>query len=311
MFSSDESMDVSPLSRTISPKPTILVIGMHRSGTSAVAQLISRMGAYAGEPESLVPADEYVNPTGFWERVDVVIEQDRFLKEIGFAWGTIANFHPDRIAPEKRRVLAASLKNIVDGMVSGQSPLVIKDPRLCLLLPIWHDFLGNAVHTVIVRDPRKIAASLMTTFPSSFTTDFLVALWQKYLQIALASLVGKQVLFVSYENLLADISVEHLRLWQGLNSLGAGLSTHELDQVGVLDRSLDRSEPSRFARLDQDQELLFAWLLTQCAAPGPVEVKDVPVIAQPDEILGELERVRRACLNNGWQMALNRSSVSA
>jgi hypothetical protein len=285
---------------------TILVVGMHRSGTSLLAHIVNLMGAFVGTSAELVPAHPSINPTGFWERVDVVGEHDHFLQQNGFGWATVANFDVDRIAEERKRELVSSLHDIVAGMAHGTMPLVIKDPRLCLFLPVWQGLVAAPVHVFVVRDPRKVAASLMASYPDSFTTDFLVALWQKYVQAALAALHGQRVLFVAYTNLLDDAPAQQQRLQHGLQELGAsGLSCLSAERLRVeVNARLDRSEPSPHAHLSAEQQRLFDWLALQCEAEGPVEVADVPAIPSPDAVLVELEKVRRACMRSGWKMAV-------
>ena len=59
----------------------IVVLGMHRSGTSAVTQLIHQMGAYFGRIEyEMPPSGE--NPKGFWERTDVMEINNDIFKEM-------------------------------------------------------------------------------------------------------------------------------------------------------------------------------------------------------------------------------------
>ncbi len=304
----------SPRMGAAPPQPnTIFVVGMHRSGTSVLAHVINLMGAFVGGKRELIPPHPSVNPTGFWERADIVSEHDRLLRNNGFAWGTVANFSLDRIGRDQRAEFIDRLRVIVGGMAKSGPALVIKDPRLCLMLPLWHEFVGAPIHVVSVRDPRKIAASLMAAFPDSFTTDFLLALWQKYMQSALAALAGKRALFVSYARLLEEPEAELRRLWRGLGELGAdGLSGFDLGLLrSALDAGLDRSEPSPRSRPDEDQRQLFSWLERRCETAGPVEVRDMPDISPPDTILHELEGVRRACMRNGWNMAVKDGAKNA
>jgi len=302
------TMDPTILEPPQADPKIIFVLGMHRSGTSVLAHTINLMGAHVGDDSELLPAHSDVNPTGYWERADIVAEHDRFLQANGFAWATVANFAIERIEENWRHNLAAELQSIVRRIAHPDSSLVIKDPRLCLMLPVWQEFVAAPAHVVVVRDPRKIAASLMAAFPNSFTTDFLLALWQKYMQSALSALAGKRVLFVSYARMLENWEEEHHRLWCGLNELGvAGLSNFDTDKLSsVLDSRLDRSEPSPHARMDDDQQWLFHWLEQRCEAEGPVEVVDVPEVSSPDSILLELEKVRLTCMHNGWVMAANK-----
>lgn len=295
----------------LSEPQTILVVGMHRSGTSVVARAIHAMGAFVGDEREIMLPNADINPTGYWERPDIVIEHERFLQKSGFAWGTLANFDLDQVDAGKRRDLAATLRGIVGRMGQSAAPLLIKDPRLCLVLPIWHEVAAASAHVIVVRDPRKIATSLMAAFPDSFTTDFVLALWQKYMQAALAPLVGKRVLFVSYARLLGDPAGELQRLWRGLRTLGIdGLSAFDAERLrATVDGGLDRSEPSPHARMDEDRQRLSDWLDRQCLAAGPVEVADVPASAPPDGVLRELERVRGACMRNGWNLAMQNKAM--
>lgn len=307
-------MDYSAASTSFSPdSKIILVLGMHRSGTSVLAHAINLMGAFVGEEGDLVPAHPSNNPTGYWERIDVVVEHDCFLKDSGCGWATVGNFSLENVAENRRRYLVQNLRSIVGTMRRHDSTLVIKDPRLCLTLPVWHEFTTTPAHVVIVRDPRKIAASLMAAFPESFTTDFLLALWQKYLQCALAALAGKRALFVSYARLLEEPEAEQRRLWLGLNAQGcAGLPHFDARRLrSVFDGRLDRSAPSGHARLSEDQQCLYAWLLDRCASEGVVEVADIPTIECPDSALLELESVRRSCMRGGWNMAVQNGATAA
>ncbi len=291
----------------------ILVVGMHRSGTSVLAHAISLMGAFVGEERELVPPHPSINPTGFWERTDVIAEHDRFLKDSGCSWATIANFSLEKVAESRRHNLAGNLRSIVGTMRRHDSTLAIKDPRLCLTLPVWHEFVAAPAHVVIVRDPRKIAASLMAAFPESFTTDFLLALWQKYLRCALAALAGKRALFVSYARLLEEPEAEQRRLWLGLNAQGcARLPRFDARRLrSVIDGRFDRSAPSGHARLSDDQQRLYAWLLDRCESEGVVEIADIPTIECPDSALLELESVRRSCMRGGWNMAVQNGATAS
>ena len=63
----------------------ILVVGMHRSGTSAVARLLNMMGAYFGPEDVDIGAGEE-NPKGFWERREVRKLCDDLLHSAGADW---------------------------------------------------------------------------------------------------------------------------------------------------------------------------------------------------------------------------------
>lgn len=72
------------VSRGVAPPP-ILVIGMHRSGTSATTGLLAHLGVNLGAPERLQPGDVH-NPEGYHELQDAVALNDGLLDWCGSAW---------------------------------------------------------------------------------------------------------------------------------------------------------------------------------------------------------------------------------
>ena len=65
----------------------VAILGMHRSGTSAVAGFLAKAGFFAGEEDDLLPAAED-NPKGFFERADVNALNDDLLANGSVATGT-------------------------------------------------------------------------------------------------------------------------------------------------------------------------------------------------------------------------------
>jgi hypothetical protein len=63
----------------------ILVLGMHRSGTSVLARLLNMIGLYFS-PEGVSTGANQENPKGFWERRDVRQANDRLLHAAGADW---------------------------------------------------------------------------------------------------------------------------------------------------------------------------------------------------------------------------------
>ena len=79
----------------------LIVLGMHRSGTSSVTRLLNLAGAYFG-PEGSATDPNEENPKGFWERRDIRRVCDALLLGGGFDWWRIADFDVNRI-PESVR----------------------------------------------------------------------------------------------------------------------------------------------------------------------------------------------------------------
>lgn len=295
-------------------RQTILLLGMHRSGTSVLAHLINVMGAHIGDGDELIPAHPTYNPTGFFERTDLVNTHERFLQKHGCEWNRIGRFDLDGVDPQSISELRQQLQGTCDNIDSHGRPFLAKDPRICLLLPIWHDMIAAPFHVFAVRDPRRIADSMLRSFPGMFTTHFLLAMWQKYISSALRSLYGRAVLFVSYEQMMEEPIGSVARLLRGMRKLGVhGLRDIAQTEIrALLDCNLNRSGVPQHAILSKAQTDLHNWMLHQCDALDAVTVEHVPEFDVPaDAVLIELERVREEYVRLGYLMATKRQGAGA
>ena len=272
-------------------RQTILLVGMHRSGTSMLTRMISLMGAHVGDPSELVPPSNR-NPTGYWERRDLGAVHEGFLNENGFGWSKVGGFDWSRIAPASIAQCRARLAETLARVDTSGRPLAVKDPRLCLLLPIWQHVIGAPFYVVVVRDPRHVAASILAAYQRAFTTHFVLALWQKYLSVALQAIQGARVLFVSYERMLEDPQRENARLATGLSQMGVQrlrpLDSTELDCL--VKKDLNHSCASTVVEILPSQSRLYEWLLLQSLQETPVTVSGVPDIEPADPGLIEFQQ---------------------
>ena len=138
----------------------LIVLGMHRSGTSAVTGTLRLCGAWVGEEAELTGAG-FENPRGFWERRDTRNVCDRLLHSAGADWWKIARFEPEAIP---HAILAEERKKftkIVSSLNEHRS-WALKEPRLCLLLPVLRDCVSNPICIHVFRNPLEVARSLQT-----------------------------------------------------------------------------------------------------------------------------------------------------
>ena len=59
----------------------VYVLGMHRSGTSALARVIDLLGVPVADDGLLAPSED--NPAGYWEPLDLVLFNQVLLRELG------------------------------------------------------------------------------------------------------------------------------------------------------------------------------------------------------------------------------------
>ncbi len=281
-----------PASMVASKTHGILVFGMHRSGTSVVARLLNLMGAYLGESAELLPAHERDNPTGYWERTDLVIAHDEFLKSAGFSWDHVAYLDPASIRNADIPAFRSVIRGVVQRLERQDRPWLVKDPRLNLLAPFWLQAAPDAACVVVVRDPRDVVASLRESHRGVYTSRFLLDLWEKYFRTLFASLEGRSVLFVSYQNVLDDASAACHRIASAFDKLGVeGLHVPDDQALAAFVNPNRAPTPAgEHVQLSSSQAALFEWLSAQAAHGGSVAVRDFPRGDAPDAELLEFQR---------------------
>src|SRR5687767_13745291 len=189
-----------PAESIMAERRQIIVLGMHRSGTSAVTALLRASGAYVGTDEELTsPNDE--NPHGFFERRDVREICDGLLLESGADWWKVGDFRPAAVGTAPMELHAARFREIVAGL-DRRGTWALKEPRLCLLLPLLAPFLRDPAVVFVVRNPLESARSLLRR--NGFPTHVGLALWDAYNVAALENSAGLPRIFVNYHDLIAD-----------------------------------------------------------------------------------------------------------
>jgi hypothetical protein len=139
----------------------LLVLGMHRSGTSSMAGAMVRLGGSA--PLNLMPpADD--NPTGFWESTVLATLNDQILAAGGSHWEDWRQFDPTRIDATAALALKRQAKLALAGEFGDATFAVVKDPRMCRLMPFWSSVFREAnwsIRPVLqLRSPLEVALSL-------------------------------------------------------------------------------------------------------------------------------------------------------
>jgi hypothetical protein len=226
----------------------IAVIGMHRSGTSLVAQLLAAMGAYAGKPDDLTPPDVF-NPRGYWELRDALTLDEEILGAAGANWREPAEADLTRLTEEQRRRFVARASEIAEHL-DAHGTWVVKEPRMTLVFPVWREVLERPLCILAWREPAAVARSLMHRDGLPFVIG--LALWEEYTRAMLAHTVGLPRLLVSYEDLLRDPvgCATQLAHDTGLNA------PEESELRELIDPSLDHNEGDDEGLINRNQAAL-------------------------------------------------------
>jgi hypothetical protein len=178
----------------------LFVLGMHRSGTSAVTRLLNLAGAYFG-PEGISNGADEGNLKGFWERRDIRDICDGLLRESGHDWWRVGSFTLDNITDEVRERHLGRLRKLLLE-IDAHRPWVVKEPRLSLLFPLVRPLLEVPVCIHVAREPLEVAESLHTR--NGFAAPTGIALWEMYTIHAFQGSADVPRLLVHYEDLVSS-----------------------------------------------------------------------------------------------------------
>ncbi len=139
----------------------LLVLGMHRGGTSSMAGAMVRLGVTP--PLTLIGGDE-ANPKGYWESLIINILNEDILAAGGSSWDDWRPFDPGRIDPALGFTLKTRARSALIREFGEASLAVVKDPRICRLIPFWSSALqdsGWSPRAILpLRSPLEVALSL-------------------------------------------------------------------------------------------------------------------------------------------------------
>jgi len=140
----------------------LLILGMHRSGTSALARVVNLLGAQLGS--RLLEPQAGVNAQGFWENADVVSGHEALLADLDRAWYDLRPLPVNWEDGPAARRLEEHLIRLLKSDFSAHPLIAVKDPRLCRFVAPWKRVLKRsgrrAKFVLILRDPEEVVRSL-------------------------------------------------------------------------------------------------------------------------------------------------------
>ncbi|NND69275.1 MAG: hypothetical protein HKN19_16915, partial [Halioglobus sp.] len=184
-------------------KKCLVVLGMHRSGTSAFTGVLDLLGVNLG---TRMLETQHDNPKGFFENKYVVQANDCILESLRSSWDDPLPLPGDWQAHFEGSTLHKDIRTFLNtDMVEGRLT-ALKDPRLARLLPIWlPHFRAEDVSlhiAIVIRNPLEIAESLASR--NNFSRQKSLLLWLLYMLDAEEHSRHLPRGFVHFDKLLAD-----------------------------------------------------------------------------------------------------------
>jgi hypothetical protein len=200
----------------IDDKSVVMILGMHRSGTSVLARCMEVFGRSLGN--SLMPA--YVdNPKGYFEDEEIVDLNNEMLVSLGSSWDKISIIHEEEVRSLHDTEFFSRAVHLIEKRLQSFPRFAVKDPRFVLLLPFWKKVLASCdipvKYVLSVRNPMSVAASLKKRDGMELGQG--IQLWLAYVLASLRYSDGETRVVVDYDALLEDSLREISRISSALH----------------------------------------------------------------------------------------------
>ncbi|MEH6581990.1 MAG: hypothetical protein V7754_08645 [Halioglobus sp.] len=269
--------------KPLTSRKLLFVVGMHRSGTSALCAALQASGASFGS-DLLDPMSD-VNDEGFWEDSELVAINEALLEALAVNWYSVSSdLTATDWAAEVFSDLRVRAKALLERGFGDGALQAIKDPRLCVTLPFWRaicDEIGVETKVLVIsRAPLEIARSLEKR--DGFPLGYGLYLYLHYRK-CIAANCPQDTQYVTYDQLLAGPAMLMQQLADSLpllvdeDALGAAvrgdLKHHSTEGDGSLleradDGTIDFTALEAALEKDYPQQRLMAELVAAMVARG-------------------------------------------
>jgi hypothetical protein len=192
----------------------LIILGMHRSGTSLLTGLLSQVGVQMGK--SLYAPQKGVNEKGFWEHEDIVDTHDELLLNLDSQWDDLLPLADNWWESAGTKPFAEKLSKLVRRDFSSARVWALKDPRMCRLLPLWLSILAaSQVKVTFVcmnRNPFEVAASLQKR--DGFSREKALVLWLSHSLCAELYSRGLPRIFIEFDDVVRNPTQTLLKIEQ-------------------------------------------------------------------------------------------------
>jgi len=180
----------------------IVVLGMHRGGTSAIARGLQVMGASLGD--RLMPPKDGNNPKGFWEDIDLNALNIEMFGALGRDWHHLAPITPGDVDALHKKGYFLRAVVLLRQKLDGVPVFGFKDPRVAKLLPFWKLVFSHCQfdvsYVLVLRHPFSVAKSLAKRDGLDAEKSYL--LWLGHIIESLKGSAGDKCVLVDYDNVM-------------------------------------------------------------------------------------------------------------
>ncbi len=217
------------------PGVAVVVLGMHRSGTSAMARMLSLLGCDL--PKTIMGANS-TNQAGHWESQAIARLNDGILTSAGSSWDDWLEFNPEWMRSLKAEEFHDKAKAVLEEQFGSSRLFVLKDPRICRLPAFWFDVIRDKglkpVAVIPLRNPLEVAASLQKR--NGFDPALGQLLWLRHVLDAEYGSRGVPRYFTDFDRLMSNWAAVAMDAASALGISWPRLSNRAREEIdGFLD----------------------------------------------------------------------------
>ena len=225
------------------PSKLIFVLGMHRSGTSAITRGLQVLGVSLGE--NLLPPVAHDNPKGYFEDADFTAFNAELLKVVDSDWNMVSALNAEHVQRLIELGYISRASDLLKSKMADAKAYAFKDPRAAKLIQFWNFVFDHAglepSYVLSFRNPLSVVKSLKKRGDGSSESGYL--LWLNYVIESLIGSAGKNRILLDYDNFIQSPESELHRLG---NALGLKINQDELYQY----KNIFLDETLRHTRYD-------------------------------------------------------------
>tara|TARA_Y100000817_G_scaffold151475_1_gene118435 strand:- start:29 stop:763 length:735 start_codon:yes stop_codon:yes gene_type:complete len=230
----------------------VIVLGMHRSGTSAIAGILHLNKIIMGSKDNFKPKPLPQNPKGFYENYDFRKINDKILNDVNYK---VKSLNYNIPIPLPRKKIESKMEYLIKKQIEQYSYWGWKDPRTCLTLDHWLNIIlkykkkDDIKIIFTIRDPLAVANSLKKRDGLDIHSG--LKLWRVYNQRALNFVNSYKIstFYFFYEQLIINPNDVNLKMFKFLK-----IDSKQEIISKFIDSKLNRSEQRKVYKIPNEFE---------------------------------------------------------
>ena len=183
-------------------KQLIVVLGMHRSGTSAITRGLKVLGVELGD--QLIAAVEGDNSKGYWEDSDLNTLNIEMLYSIGSDWHNLTPIDHFDVETLREKGYFLKAAKLLHDKLKNNDLFGFKDPRVAKLLPFWTSVFSyskiDVSYVLAIRHPISVIRSLEMRGEPNKEKSYL--LWLGHVINSLSHTESARRVIVDYDHVM-------------------------------------------------------------------------------------------------------------